>query len=80
MRVGLLNKIMRLFIVELILIAGVTNLLAQAIPDSADKVNPLLVGAQAPDVILKKTDGSNFDLRKSVAAKPLILIFYRGGW
>jgi hypothetical protein len=80
MRVRLLNKVIWLFIVELILIASVTNLLAQSIPDSAEKVNPLLVGAQAPDVILKKPDGSNFDLRKSAAEKPLILIFYRGGW
>ncbi len=74
-------KYMRgLFFIGLMMISCDRNIIAQSIPDSADKVHPLLVGAQAPDVILKKPDGGNFDLRKSAAEKPLILIFYRGGW
>jgi len=53
---------------------------AQSVPDSAEKVQPLLVGAQIPDVSFKNLDGSSFDLRKKASEKPVILIFYRGGW
>jgi peroxiredoxin len=75
-----LKKVIGLFFVGLIVVAGVLKGFAQSIPESADKVQPLLVGAQAPDITLKKPDGSNFELRKAAAEKPLILIFYRGGW
>jgi hypothetical protein len=80
MRRGSLYKAMGLLFGGLILIAGVTEIFAQSIPDSAEKVHPLLVGAQAPDVTFKRPDGSNFVLRKEAANKPVILIFYRGGW
>jgi hypothetical protein len=80
MRIRLLNKVMGLLFGGLILIASMTGIFAQSIPDSAEKVHPLLVGAQAPDVKFKKHDGSNFDLRKEAADRPVILIFYRGGW
>jgi hypothetical protein len=69
-----------MFIIGVIVLAGAVDIFAQSIPDSADKVQPLLVGAQAPDGTFKKPDGSNFDLRKAAAEKPIILIFYRGGW
>jgi hypothetical protein len=80
MRIRSLKKVIGLFSVGLIMAVGVLEGFAQSIPDSADKVHPLLVGAKAPDVNLKKPDGSNFELRKEAAEKPLVLIFYRGGW
>ncbi len=80
MRISLLRKEMISLCCGLLLIAGAVEGYAQSVPDSAEKVHPLLVGAQAPDVSFKKPDGSNFDLRKAAADKPVILIFYRGGW
>jgi hypothetical protein len=80
MRTGLLHKAMGLLFGGVILTAGAMEILAQSIPDSAEKVHPLLVDAQAPDVTFKRPDGSNFVLRKEAADKPVILIFYRGGW
>jgi hypothetical protein len=80
MRIGLLNKVIGLLFGGSMLIAGVTGISAQSIPDSAERVHPLLVGAQAPDVSFKRSDGGDFVLRKAAADKPVILIFYRGGW
>jgi hypothetical protein len=80
MRIGLPHKAMGSLFGGLILIASVMEIFAQSIPDSAEKVHPLLVGAPAPDGSFKKPDGSNFVLRKEAADKPVILIFYRGGW
>jgi hypothetical protein len=80
MPISLLRKVMLSLCCGLPLSAGAVEVCAQSVPDSAEKVNPLLVGAQAPDVSFKKPDGSNFDLRKAAADKPVILIFYRGGW
>jgi len=80
MHVILLKILMGFFFVGVTMVAGEENLFAQSIPDSAEKVQPLLVGAQVPDVSFKKPDGGNFELRKAAAEKPQILIFYRGGW
>jgi hypothetical protein len=80
MRTRSLNNVMGLLFGGLLLIAGGMEIFAQSIPDSAEKVHPLLVGAQAPDVSFKRPDGRNFVLRKEAADKPVILIFYRGGW
>jgi len=51
-----------------------------AIPLGADNVVPLKAGAHAPSAIVKTVDGSDFDLGQAFAAKPTVLIFYRGGW
>jgi hypothetical protein len=77
---SLLRKTMLSLCCGLLLIAGAEQGFAQSVPDTADKVHPLLVGAQVPDVSFKKPDGSNFDLRKAAADRSVILIFYRGGW
>ncbi len=47
---------------------------------SANEVKPLLVGATVPPVILHAVDGTPFDLNEAIAAKPTLLVFYRGGW
>jgi peroxiredoxin len=51
-----------------------------AIADSPESARPLAVGAHAPVVPLKTADGADFDLAAAFAAKPTVLIFYRGGW
>ena len=47
---------------------------------SAAEVLPLKEGQSAPTQTLRRPDGEAVDLAKVYAAKPSILIFYRGGW
>jgi peroxiredoxin len=47
---------------------------------SADQVRPLLVGAKVPKLFLRTADAKAFDLNGAIAAKPTVIIFYRGGW
>jgi peroxiredoxin len=49
-------------------------------PQKAEDISPLLIGENIPMATLMDASGKNFDLNKAVAAKPTILIFYRGGW
>ncbi|SMC42082.1 peroxiredoxin-like family protein [Pedobacter africanus] len=49
-------------------------------PAKAEDISPLLIGEQLPSVYLTDAAGSIFELNKALAAKPTILIFYRGGW
>ena len=51
-----------------------------AIPLGAENVAPLKVGDLAPAAVVKTIDGADFDLLGAFAAKPTILMFYRGGW
>lgn len=55
-------------------------LLGQQVAPSADKVTPLLISSEIPDVFLKNINGETLSLRTAVAKQPAILIFYRGGW
>ena len=51
-----------------------------ALPASPGKVRPLLVGASMPPAQLQTVKGESLDLGSAIAAKPTILVFYRGGW
>jgi len=48
--------------------------------ESADKANPLGVGAAVPEVTVKTATGKKFALKPETSGKPTVLIFYRGGW
>lgn len=50
------------------------------IPQKPEDISPLLNGEKIPVVTLMDTSGKIFDLNKTIAEKPTILIFYRGGW
>jgi peroxiredoxin len=50
------------------------------IPQSANEVCPLLIGDRVPVLTLKTAQGKAFDLNSSIAKKPTVLFFYRGGW
>jgi peroxiredoxin len=42
---------------------------------------PLLAGASVPaNSLVKDLRGKSFDLNAAIAAKPTVLVFYRGGW
>jgi peroxiredoxin len=53
---------------------------AMDLAPTAEAVRPLSAGAKAPVAILDSLDGSRLDLAEVFAAKPTILVFYRGGW
>lgn len=58
-------------------IVGVAH--ADFAPD-AQAVQPLGVGAHAPDFEARRADGSRYVFRSSHLKRPYVLIFYRGGW
>ena len=53
---------------------------ASDVPDSADKVQPLLIGAQVPAATVQTLDGQSVGLAQVFSKQPSIVIFYRGGW
>jgi peroxiredoxin len=66
------------FLLLLLLVAPFLK--AQDYALSADKVTPLLISSQIPDVSLTSIDGETVNLRNVVSQQPTILVFYRGGW
>ncbi|MBO9592609.1 MAG: AhpC/TSA family protein [Niabella sp.] len=49
-------------------------------PELPEDISPLLIGEPIPPIILPDKEGNLLDLNKAIAAKPTVLIFYRGGW
>ena len=47
---------------------------------SADQVQPLLAGMQAPDFTLRDVKGEDFEFVAAGLSKPVVLTFFRGGW
>lgn len=75
----------RLPVLLTILLLGVlliSPLLAEdgRVAQSAGDVHPLLVGMKIPDVTYQKADGGDVSLKDLSAQKPIVLIYYRGGW
>jgi peroxiredoxin len=64
-------------IVAMTLASGLT---AAETPLRPEDICPILVGEKVPDLVLRDMKGKTFDLSAAFAAKPTILIFYRGGW
>lgn len=60
--------------------AADTVKMTAGVPLKAEDVSPLLAGEQIPVLKLQNSSGEIFDLNKSVAETPTILVFYRGGW
>ena len=63
----------------LALLGGSSDVLAGA-PRSAQTIRPLLIGSEVRELVLKTSDGSDFDLNEAFSKTPTIVIFYRGGW
>lgn len=47
---------------------------------SADMVQPLLVGMQAPGFTVRDVEGNDFNFKPMDLDKPVVLSFFRGGW
>jgi peroxiredoxin len=54
--------------------------LAGPVPQRAEDVCPILIGEKVPALMLHDEAGKPYDLGASIARRPTILIFYRGGW
>ena len=53
---------------------------AQTAPLKAEDISPLLIGEKLPAAQLLNSDGKAVELYSLLAAKPTVLVFYRGGW
>ncbi len=47
---------------------------------SPRSVQPILIGAEVPEMILKDIHGAVVDLGATLQANPTVLVFYRGHW
>lgn len=52
----------------------------QMVPNDPELVRPVLPGMKAPAFSLTAADGSNYTFNPDELEKPVVLIFYRGGW
>ncbi len=53
---------------------------AKDAPTSPEDVRPVAVGTSMPDAAVRTADGEPLQLRSLVGPRPLLLVFYRGGW
>ncbi|WP_102797600.1 peroxiredoxin-like family protein [Bowmanella denitrificans] len=73
-------RLRQLFVLLLIVSSPLYALDRTQVADSPENVTPLLNGQPIPDVSLQTPQGKNVRLRDLVAAKPTVMLFYRGGW
>ncbi|PWJ58728.1 peroxiredoxin [Dyadobacter jejuensis] len=76
-------KIKSIFVLSMMLFAVVRSANAQettTFPQQATDISPLLIGESIPDFTLPDLQGKAVKLKEQLAAKPTLLIFYRGGW
>jgi peroxiredoxin len=50
------------------------------IHDSADQVQPLMIGMKAPDFTVRDVENRVFEFKADAQTKPVVLTFFRGGW
>ncbi|MGV3763376.1 peroxiredoxin family protein [Parapedobacter sp.] len=51
-----------------------------SLPDNPEDISPLLIGEPIPAVNLTDAMGRPFSFAERIAEKPVVLVFYRGGW
>ncbi|NVJ58844.1 MAG: AhpC/TSA family protein [Gammaproteobacteria bacterium] len=73
-------KAILLKILPLLLFGSVIAAERTTIANTADEVNPLLIGQEVPNSVLWSASGKPLNLKSLAAEKPVILVFYRGGW
>ncbi len=64
----------------LLLLGGAGAARAAEVASGPERVHPLPIGSEVPELSLPEAGGDPFDLRSAVAKQPTVLIFYRGGW
>ena len=48
--------------------------------NSANSVQPILNGAEVPEMVLKDIHGAVVNLGSTLQTNPTVLVFYRGHW
>lgn len=51
-----------------------------SLPDAPADVHPPLTGTPAPSFTVRRVDGSAYHFDQDALERPVILVFYRGGW
>lgn len=59
---------------------GMQNTPGDALPASASDIRPLMIGSEIPEVMLQNANGESVLLHELYRDKPVMIIFYRGGW
>lgn len=57
-----------------------TGKMIAGVPVKAEDISPLLIGESVPELTLVSAAGKDVNLNQTIAQKPTVLIFYRGGW
>jgi peroxiredoxin len=70
----------RLLAVCVLGVGGVLTQVTGAVPDDPTRVVPVALGTQAPAFLAHEVDGRAYEFRPTALNKPVLLIFYRGGW
>ncbi len=78
-----MNKFARGLVIVLLMVFSVAIMAAdkrEDIHDSADQVQPLLVGMMAADFTVRDVEDQTFQFNAKAQAKPVVMTFFRGGW
>ncbi len=70
----------RLLFTVLFLLGSTTAFSANELAASPEQVRPVLLASKMPDVAMTTLAGRPTTLKAIAAGKPVILVFYRGGW
>lgn len=69
----------RLLLASFLMLASTLSV-AEELPNAPDKVQPILLSLKMPDANVQSLQGKAISLSAVAAGKPMILVFYRGGW
>ncbi len=69
----------RLLLASFLMLASTLSV-ADELPNAPDKVQPILLSLKMPDANVVSLQGKATSLSAVAAGKPMILVFYRGGW
>jgi peroxiredoxin len=61
-------------------VAGLASAAWAGTPQDPAKVVPIAVGAKAPRFVAREVDGKPYRFNPTALKKPVLMIFYRGGW
>ena len=67
-------------VLEFVMLIAMAAAASAASPDDPAKVKPLAVGASAPAFTVREARGYQFRFQPQKLTRPVMLIFYRGGW
>jgi peroxiredoxin len=70
----------RILLLWVLGIGGALTQAAGTVPDDPTGVAPVAVGAKAPAFLAHEVDGRVYEFTPATLKRPVLMIFYRGGW